>query len=75
MERDLRELVSVLAVERYRQRVNDLAAVLAKNPGTVSRWVSAGAARRTAEPAFAKRVQDLDQRLQAAASGGSDETL
>ena len=75
VERDLRELVSVLGVERYGQRVSDLAAALVKNPGTVSRWVSAGAARRTAEPAFVGRVQDLDQRLQTAASGGSDETL
>jgi hypothetical protein len=59
VERNLRELVSVLGVERDRQRVSDLAEALAKNPGTVSRWVSAGAAGWTAEPAFAERVQDL----------------
>ena len=69
VERDLRELVSVVGVERYGQRNRDLAAALAKDPGAVSRWVSAGAARRAAEPAFAKRVLELDQGLQASTSG------
>ena len=75
VERDLRELVSVVGVERYGQRNRDLAAALAKDPGAVSRWVSAGAARRAAEPAFAKRVLELDQGLQASTSGSSNEAL
>jgi REP element-mobilizing transposase RayT len=73
--RDLRELVSVLGVERYRQRVSELADSLGKNPGSVSRWVSAGAARRADEPHFARRLEELDRALQKAGKRATKATL
>lgn len=61
--RQQRELVAVLGVEKFEQRVREMAAVLRKNPGSVSRWVSAAAERRSTDPAFAKRLKDLDERI------------
>ncbi|TFG38925.1 MAG: hypothetical protein E4H44_03035 [Candidatus Aminicenantes bacterium] len=61
--RELRELVAVLGVERYGQRVRDIAGMLEKNPGSVSRWVSAAAERRSSDPVFADRLLKLDQTL------------
>ena len=61
--RELRELVAVLGVERYGQRVRDIAGMLEKNPGSVSRWVSAAAERRLSDSSFAERLLKLDQTL------------
>jgi hypothetical protein len=69
--RELRELVSALGVERYGQRVSELAQSLGKNPGSVSRWVSAGAARRADDPRFARRLEALDRALQETGRGWS----
>jgi hypothetical protein len=55
--------VAVLGVERYGQRVRDLAGMLEKNPGSVSRWVSAAAERRSTDSGFAERLMKLDQTL------------
>jgi REP element-mobilizing transposase RayT len=55
----LREMLALLAVERYRIRVKDLAQSLARNPSVVSRWVSAAGDRRTSEEGFRTRLEDL----------------
>lgn len=61
--RELRELVAVLGVERYGQRVREIAGRLGKNPGSVSRWVTASAERRSTDPGFARRLGKLDEAL------------
>ena len=55
----LRELLALLAVERYGIRVKDLAQSLARNPSVVSRWVSTAGDRRTSEAEFRERFEDL----------------
>lgn len=66
--RELRELVAVLGVERYGQRVREIAEGLKKNPGSVSRWVSTAAERRLSESGFAEQLMNLDEALQGAGS-------
>ncbi len=61
-----RELLAVLAVERYRIRVSELAALLGKPADTVSRWVSRGADRRSRDRAFAARAGALDEAVRRA---------
>jgi len=61
--RELRELVVVLGVESFGQRVRKIAEILEKNPGSVSRWVSSAAERRLSDPDFARRLSQLDQVL------------
>lgn len=64
--RELRELVAVLGVERFGQKVRELAEQLEKNPGSVSRWVTAAAERRSSDAEFARTLRTLDEVL----SGG-----
>ena len=59
-------LVAALGVERWRQRCKDLAGVLGKNPDVVSYWVGKGVRRRNDDPAFAKRIDEIDERLEKA---------
>jgi REP element-mobilizing transposase RayT len=73
--RELRELVAVLGVERYGQRVRDIAGVLKKNPGSVSRWVTNAAERRSDDPSFAERLGELDEALPGAGPARKPETL
>ena len=61
--RELREIVAVLGVERYGQTVRSIAERLRKNPGSVSRWVSASAERRASDPDSSSRLEQLDERL------------
>ncbi len=61
--RELRELVAVLGVEKFGQRVREIAAGLGKNPGSVSRWVTAAAERRSSDSGFAQRLRDFDEAL------------
>lgn len=61
--RDLRELVAVLGVEKYGQRVREIAGTLGKNPGSVSRWVTTAAERRSSDAGFARRLGKLDAAL------------
>jgi transposase-like protein len=63
MPRKLRELVAVLGVEKYGQRVREIAGRLAKNPGSVSRWVTTAAERRSSDGGFARRLGKLDEAL------------
>ena len=62
--RELREMVVVVGVEKYGQRVRELAEVLRKNPGSVSRWVTSAAERRTSDSGLAERLRSLDNALQ-----------
>ena len=59
--RDHRELVAVPGVEKCEQRVREMAAVLKKNPGSVSHWVSTGAERPSSDPGFAQRLRAFDE--------------
>jgi putative transposase len=55
-----RDLLAVLAVERYRIRVTELAMLLGRPADTASRWVSRGAERRSRDTAFSARLDALD---------------
>ena len=60
---DARELVAALAVERWGVGVKALAEALGKSRDGVSHWVRRGARRRAGEPAFARRLDQLDRKL------------
>ncbi len=62
--RELREMVAVEGVEKYGQRVHEIARKLKKNPGSVSRWVTNAAKRRLRDSGFAERLRSLDIALQ-----------
>jgi len=61
--REARELVALVGVERYGQRVRKIAEGLHKNPGSVSRWVTAGAARLREDEGFRQAAEALDAAL------------
>jgi putative transposase len=56
-----REVLALVGVERFGVRVNELAARLGMQPGSVSRWLGRGATRRTDDPSFARRCLDLER--------------
>ncbi len=64
-----RELLAVLAVERYGILVKDLAAALRKHPVTVTGWVMRGIRRRAGNVEMAAKLEALDLKL----CGGSGE--
>jgi transposase-like protein len=47
-----------------RWRVREIAERLQKNPGSVSRWVTEAAERRSSDSDFAKRLSVLDEETQ-----------
>lgn len=59
----LRRLVAAVGVERWGQRAGYLAALLNKHPVAVSRWVSDAARQRQEDPAFAAKMETLDEGL------------
>jgi len=59
----LRRLVASLGVERWGQTTGRLAVLLSKHPVAVSRWVSDAARRRQEDPAFAEKIEALDEAL------------
>jgi hypothetical protein len=59
-----------LSVERWRQRCKDLAEVLGKSPDVVSYWVVEAARRRREDPGFAKRFDELGEKLENATRPG-----
>ena len=61
--REIRELLAVVAVERYGQKVGQLAQLLRKNPGSVSRLVTDGAVRLGEDKAFHAAAEKLDATL------------
>ena len=66
--REIRELLAVVAVERYGQKVGQLAELLRKNPGTVSRLVTDGAKRLGKDKAFHAAAEKLDAALRQAST-------
>jgi putative transposase len=60
---DARELLVLAAVERFGSRINDLAQQLAMNPGSVSRVLARASARRSEDPAFARRASRFEAAL------------
>ena len=60
---DLWEMVAVIGVEKYGQRVRELAERTRKTPGSVSRWVTSAAQRRLIDESFAERLRHLDEAL------------
>lgn len=58
-----REIVAVVAVERFGVKVKDLAARLGKHPGSVSRWVAEAARRRREEREFEASCRRLEAAL------------
>lgn len=60
-----RELLMCLAVERYGQRITDLAASLGVRYDTASLWGRRGAHRRRSDPAFQRRLDEVDSLLAA----------
>jgi len=65
--RQARELLAVVGVESYRQRVGELAAILHKNPGSVSRWVTDGAKRLGQNREFQRAAEALDAAVRGSA--------
>jgi hypothetical protein len=62
---EARELVGVLAVERWGIGVKALADALGKSRDGVSLWVRRGASRRAQDPECSARLDALDRRLAA----------
>jgi hypothetical protein len=56
--------LTALAVGRFGHRVCDVAKLLRKNPGTVSRWLSKADSRSLHDPGYRKHLDDLDSRIQ-----------
>lgn len=73
--REQRELVTVLGVEKYGQRVREIAGRLKKNPGSVSRWVTTAAERRSSDSGFARQLTRLDTTLRGERPTGEFEML
>jgi putative transposase len=58
-----REVIAIVGVERFGLKVKDLAARLAKNPGSVSRWIVRAAQRRDEEKEFEACCRRLEVAL------------
>jgi REP element-mobilizing transposase RayT len=65
-----RDLVALLAVERYCLRVRDLAARLGRKPDEVSRWATRGALRRQHDTALSAAFRRLDSAVAKILSAG-----
>jgi hypothetical protein len=53
-----------VAVGRFGHRVCDLAKLLRKNPGTVSRWLTEASRRSLSDPSYRTHLDILDSRIQ-----------
>jgi len=56
--------LTAIAVGRFGHRVCDVAKILEKNPGTVSRWLTKADSRLLQEPRYQAHLDDLDRRIQ-----------
>lgn len=56
-----RELVAVVAVERFGVKVKDLAEKLCKSPGGISRTLRRGIRRRLEDDPFSSELDSLDR--------------
>jgi putative transposase len=63
---EVRYLVGGLAIERWRIRAGELAAVIGRRPEVISRWAGRAAQLRGSDPDFAARYEKLDVALAAA---------
>ncbi|OFV79400.1 MAG: hypothetical protein A2Y78_16020 [Acidobacteria bacterium RBG_13_68_16] len=54
-----RETLALVAVETYGVRVKDLAQLLGRNPGVVSRWANRAGERRSHDDVFRERMEQL----------------
>ncbi len=54
-----RELIALVGAELFGVRVKDLAAELARDPSSVSRWISAAGARRSRDAAYRRSAEEL----------------
>ena len=52
-------MLALVAVETYGVRVKDLAQLLGRNPGVVSRWANMAGERRSHDDAFRERMEQL----------------
>ena len=59
--------LTALAVTRFALRSSDLATVLHKNPGSLTRWLNCGIRREKEDPKFLDRINHLDNEVTAAA--------
>ena len=56
--------LTALAVGRFGHRVCDVAGLLRKNPGTVSRWLTKADCRSLQDPGYRAHLDDLDSKIQ-----------
>jgi putative transposase len=61
--------LTALAVGRFGHRVCDVAELLNKNPGTVSRWLTNAGKRALEDQSYKALIDDLDSRIQDLAMG------
>ncbi len=60
-----REVIVLVAVERYRLRTRDLAAAIGRSPDQVSRWAGQASRRKADDGAFRQRMDCLDDAVAA----------
>lgn len=60
--------LTAVGVGRFGHRVCDLATLLRKNPGTVSRWLSKADRRSRHDPGYRAHLDDLTRRIQVLSS-------
>ena len=60
---EVRYLVGGLAIEQWRLRAGELAAVLDKRPEVITRWAAQAGKRKQADGAFRRRYEALDEVL------------
>jgi len=56
--------LTAVAVGRFGHRICDLAKLLRKNPGTVSRWLTGANRRSLHDPSYRTHLDNLDSRIQ-----------
>jgi hypothetical protein len=66
-----REILTVVGVERFGVRMSELAGHLGMNAGSVSHWAARAAARRQADPVFARRCRKVENAIAARLGGRS----
>ena len=59
--------LTLLGVSQYGLRSSDLAALLNKQPSSMSRWLSEGVSLEREDPTFRGRINHLDSQVLAAA--------
>jgi hypothetical protein len=65
----VREMLTVVGVERFGVRMSELAGHLGMNAGSVSHWAARAAARRQAHAAFARRCRKVEKAIVARLAG------